>query len=71
MAKYSFDNTVGELMSAPEVKPIIRELFGQYLSHPMIRMARNYKFRDVVGYVRPVVGEAKIEAFRQALMRIS
>lgn len=70
MAKFSFENTVVELLAEPKVVELIKELFPDLMQNPLIEMAKPFKLKDVLPYIESTVPRVKIEEFRQRLEKI-
>lgn len=72
MAKFSFDNSIGELFDSPEVRAIFEELFPGELENPLIGSASVVIFRDALGYIDgdDAFPKEKIELFEKRLSEL-
>lgn len=70
MPKYTFDNTVAELLAEPKVVEIIKDLFPQVLNNPLIEMAKPFKFSDILPMISGAVPESLIKEFKTRLEAI-
>ncbi len=70
MAKFSFENTIGELLAEPKVVELINEIFPDLLKNPMIEMAKSLKLNYALPYIESEVPREKIEEFRIKLSQI-
>ena len=48
MPKYSFENTIGELLDTPETRALIDELCPELLEHPMLEVGRPFKVNQAL-----------------------
>lgn len=67
MGKYSFDNTIGELLDTPETKALIDELCPELLEHPMLEIGRAFPVNVALPFIESLVTEERIENFREKL----
>ena len=51
MAKYSFNMTLGQMLSTPEIKALIDEIMPTILQHPWLNEGMGYYFSDCVPYI--------------------
>lgn len=71
MPKYSFENTIAELLDTPETRALIDELCPELLEHPMLEVGRPFKVSMALPYIAEIVNDdARIEDFRQKLEAI-
>ncbi|MGI6773186.1 MAG: hypothetical protein GX264_01895 [Clostridiales bacterium] len=71
MPKYSFENTIAELLDTPETRALIDELCPELLEHPMLEVGRPFKVSMALPYIAEIVNDdARIEDFRQRLEAI-
>lgn len=71
MPKYTFENTIGELLDTPETKALIDELCPELLEHPMLEVGRPFKVSMALPFIAEIVNDdARIENFRQRLEAI-
>lgn len=70
MAKYSFDNTIGELLEAPETKALIDELCPELLEHPMLEIGKPFPVNVALPFFEGLVTEERIENFKKRLAEI-
>lgn len=67
MAKWSFENTIGELLDNESTRALIAELAPEVFDHPMIEVGKAFTVNQALPFIEGLADEERIEAFRQAL----
>ncbi|HQA04688.1 MAG TPA: hypothetical protein PLD98_00070 [Clostridiales bacterium] len=70
MPKYSFENTIGELLDTPETRALIDELCPELLEHPMLEVGRPFKVNRALPFIEGLADKERIENFRRRLEAI-
>ncbi len=70
MSKYSFQNTIGELLDTPETRALIDELCPELLEHPMIEIGRAFQVETALPFIEGLVTEERIENFKVRLEQL-
>ncbi|HOA33105.1 MAG: hypothetical protein GXY95_07210 [Clostridiales bacterium] len=70
MPKYSFENTIGELLDTPETRALIDELCPELLEHPMLEVGRPFKVNQALPFIEGLADKERIENFRRRLEAI-
>lgn len=70
MPTYSFENTVAELLAAPAVVALARELLPDLLASPFLSMAMPYRFSDVLPLLAGRVSATALAEFKTRLAQI-
>lgn len=65
---YSFDMSIGQLLDDPKSRKIFERNVPQLLRHPMLKMARGFKLREIEKYAGQVnISQQTIAKIRREL----
>ena len=65
---YSFDLSIGQLLDDPHSRKIFERNVPQLLHHPMLKMARGFRLRDIEKYASQVgISQQTIVKIRKEL----
>ncbi|MCL2513107.1 MAG: hypothetical protein FWF08_04315 [Oscillospiraceae bacterium] len=67
MGKYSFDNTIGELLDIPETRALAEELCPEVFEHPMLEIGKAFTINAALPFIENLASEERIENFRKRL----
>lgn len=70
MAKFTFDNTIEEMLEDARVHALVEELFPEILDHPLLDMGKSFRFCDALPYVEEMLDPDKLEEFKVRLSEI-
>ena len=70
MAKWSFENTIGELLDDPQTLELVKELAPEAFDHPLLELGRNFSVNAAMPFILDYAGEngeERVENFRKRL----
>lgn len=70
MGKWSFENTIGELLDDPQTLELVKELAPEAFDHPLLELGRSFTVNAAMPFIRDFAGEdaeERIEGFKKRL----